>query len=646
MIEMAKWQRELAVFSRVVNTIVLTGNINDQHPVINEHTHTIAAFYPLDLYISKFCQALGYQSIVFYNPIYGFYENNKIAFPVSGVELIDAIVKDYENEVNDKNNYLSAELRNQSDGSRYIYTSCAEDAAHIIELVLSRSDTPVAVVMNYSSRLVARPDDLDNSERSIFMHFQNGALNAKKRRRQNPHTHTDEIIVNQLFLVADKLNDLPAWFYLYNQNIKSIDIPKPDYKTREEVIRKFSNELPDYVSAKTEAKEKYVIKFVGATDGFTVQDIERVFRLTRKWNFNISNIDSAVLLYKHGVYENPWKKLNYERIARAESTIKNRVMGQDYVVKKAVDIIKRAAMGMSDLQSGTTSSKPRGIMFFAGPTGTGKTELAKALTEVVFLDEHNMIRFDMSEYRLEQSDQRLLGAPPGYVGYEAGGQLTNAVREHPFSVLLFDEIEKAHPSILDKFLQILDEGRITDGQGETVYFQDCLIIFTSNLGMTLPSKDDLKVREINVSYENDRDYNVVREKITNGIKHYFNEEIGRPEILNRLGSNILVFNFIREEQVVPIVNKELDNIIANLRLNNHIELIIKDSAKQDLYNFALECLPNGQGGRGIKNMIEEKFVNPLSRLLFDCQTKEGSLVTVERICKDENDQIMVNAVIQ
>ena len=278
----------------------------------------------------------------------------------------------------------------------------------------------------------------------------------------------------------------------------------------------------------------------------------------------------------------------------------------------------------------------------AGPTGTGKTELAKALTELVFLDERNMIRFDMSEYRQEQSDQRLLGAPPGYVGYEAGGQLTNAMREHPFSVLLFDEIEKAHPSIMDKFLQILEDGRITDGRGETVYFQDCLIIFTSNLGITIPSSGNPSVRIQNVSYAKDKDYETVRNKVLDGVKHYFNDELGRPELLNRIGNNILVFDYIREDSIEPILKKQIRNIATNLWGEKHIRLTVSESAVNDLKEFAKADLPKGQGGRGIGNMVEEMLINPLARYMFDHAIIRDTSILVEHVWK-KNTEVNISA---
>ena len=167
--------------------------------------------------------------------------------------------------------------------------------------------------------------------------------------------------------------------------------------------------------------------------------------------------------------ENPWDTLDPTEIKTALDDFRQRVKGQDFALVKTLDVVKRAVTGMAGLQS-SSHAKPKGILFFAGPTGTGKTETAKTLAEKLFGDESCCIRFDMSEYSQSHSDQKLLGAPPGYVGYEAGGQLTNAIKENPFSILLFDEIEKAHPSIFDKFLQILEDGRMTDGQGNTVYF--------------------------------------------------------------------------------------------------------------------------------------------------------------------------------
>jgi len=148
------------------------------------------------------------------------------------------------------------------------------------------------------------------------------------------------------------------------------------------------------------------------------------------------------------------------------------------------------------MQHSSESSKPRGILFLAGPTGTGKTEIVKAIAEALFEDEKTLIRFDMSEYTAEHSDQKLFGAPPGYVGYDNGGQLTNAVKNNPFSILLFDEIEKAHPNIMDKFLQILEDGRMTDGQGNTVYFSETLIFFTSNVGISRETIDPITSRVV------------------------------------------------------------------------------------------------------------------------------------------------------
>ena len=635
MIERSKWQKELSVFGKIVNTIVLTGNVFDQYPVVNEKEQKIQGFCSLEVYVTRTCQSFGYQAIVLYNPIEGFHVIQGLQQQTDAIALIESIVQKNANTQSGQEGNLNLTKRKNIQGQDSLFADSMEDASHIIDWILVNSCTPIAIIVTFSSRMSARPDDLDINERMTFMHFQEGATNAKKNAVVDS-SGNKRFISNQLYLIADKINDLPAWFYLTHPALKGIEIPKPDFRMRNQIVSGYATNFPGYINASDEEKNAFVNTFVGASEGFTTQDIARVFQLAKIGNLTINSVDKAILLYKHGVTDNPWLKLEASRLANAEKQINSRVLGQESVVKLAVDIVKRAAMGMSGLQHSSSSSKPRGILFLAGPTGTGKTELAKALTELIFLDERNMIRFDMSEYRQEQSDQRLLGAPPGYVGYEAGGQLTNAVREHPFSVLLFDEIEKAHPSVLDKFLQVLEDGRITDGRGETVYFQDCLIIFTSNLGMSKRSPDNPGVRIPNVIYEEDREYEVVQEKILSGVKEYFNDELGRPELLNRIGNNILVFDFIRENSLKPIISKQINNIAKNLWAEKHIQLVLTPTAEDDLYNQAVKDLPKGQGGRGIGNMIEEMLINPLARYMFDNNVVRDSIITVEAVYKQNN----------
>lgn len=639
MLERSKWQRELLVFSRLVNTVVLTGNINDQHPIVNEKEQKIQGFCSLEVYLARTCQSLGYQAVLFYNPIDGFYIINGLQQKIDVLELVENTVKAVASgQGNGQNGSLGLTKRKSTVGNDSLFPESIEDAAHIVNLLLTHCNTTIAVIVSFSSRMTARPDDLDMNERFTFMHFHEGALNARKNHAGDPSSQdfqNNSMIQNQLFLIADKINDLPAWYYLSHPSLKNINIPKPDYRMRGQIIAGYAANFPGYKEATDDERKLFNEVFVGSTESFTTQDIARVFQIAKFSNLDIHGIDKAILLYKHGVQDNPWLKLDAKKLAGAEEQIKKRVLGQDVVVKAAVDIVKRAAMGMSGLQHSSSSSKPRGILFLAGPTGTGKTELAKALTELIFLDERNMIRFDMSEYRQEQSDQRLLGAPPGYVGYEAGGQLTNAVREHPFSVLLFDEIEKAHPSVMDKFLQVLEDGRITDGRGDTVYFQDCLIIFTSNLGITIPSPDNPGVRVQNVSYETDKDYQTVKDKILNGVRHYFNDELGRPELLNRIGNNILVFDYIREGSLKPILTKQISSIARNLWSDKHIQLIVNESADDNLFKFAVDDLPKAQGGRGIGNMMEEVLINPLARFMFDNSVTRDTTVTVEGIYKKD-----------
>lgn len=278
-----------------------------------------------------------------------------------------------------------------------------------------------------------------------------------------------------------------------------------------------------------------------------------------------------------------------------------------------LDLVKRAMTGVGSPRRG---GRPRGVAFLAGPTGVGKTELAKTITSLLFGDESAYIRFDMSEFSAEHADQRLIGAPPGYVGYDMGGELTNAIREKPFSVVLFDEIEKAHPRILDKFLQILDDGVLTSGRGDRVYFSEALIIFTSNLGIY--RQDDSGERVPNVLPG--EAFEQVQDKVLSEIERHFKLVLNRPEILNRIGENVIVFDFIRPDIAEQIFDQMVDVILDDIAAQG-IFIEVETTFKSILKDRCLHDLSNG--GRGIRNQIEAYLINPLARGLFDQDAQQG-----------------------
>jgi ATP-dependent Clp protease ATP-binding subunit ClpA len=234
------------------------------------------------------------------------------------------------------------------------------------------------------------------------------------------------------------------------------------------------------------------------------------------------------------------------------------------------------------------------------------------------------IRFDMSEFSAEHADQRLIGAPPGYIGYDVGGELTNAIREKPFSVVLFDEIEKAHPRILDKFLQILDDGVLTSGRGDRVYFSEALIVFTSNLGIYRLGDNGERVANVLPG----EPYEQVREKVHSEIDRHFKLVLNRPEILNRIGENVIVFDFIREEIGLQIFEQMVDATFKDLQQQG-LHVAITPEARQALRALCLRDLSNG--GRGIRNQLEAHLLNPLARTLFDQDAKPGEHFAVSRL---------------
>jgi ATP-dependent Clp protease ATP-binding subunit ClpB len=305
-----------------------------------------------------------------------------------------------------------------------------------------------------------------------------------------------------------------------------------------------------------------------------------------------------------------------QKYLELEKVLEQRVVGQSEAVEAVADAIRRNKAGLSD------AARPLGSFLFLGPTGVGKTELAKTLADFLFNDEKALTRIDMSEYGEKHSVSRLIGAPPGYVGYEQGGQLTEAVRRRPYSVILFDEIEKAHPEVFNVFLQILDDGRLTDGQGRVVDFKNVIIIMTSNLGSDLI----LGAGSGAASSQN------IKIALTELLKQSF-----RPEFLNRIDETV-IFNRLGKGEIGKIVDIQLQRLSERL-LDRKVELSVTTAARERLAQRGYDPL---FGARPLKRTIQADLENPLAKLIIAGKIKDGDRVAAD--CGENAEELTFNKI--
>jgi DNA replication protein DnaC len=332
-------------------------------------------------------------------------------------------------------------------------------------------------------------------------------------------------------------------------------------------------------------------------------------------------IEKAVRVFRFGRETNYWDELGFEKLRSFRTFCEAQVKGQPQAIDKVQTVLVRAR---ADIQrtTGGNPGRPRGALFFAGPTGVGKTRMAQRITEFLFGDRRHMVRFDMSEYAEEYQVSRLYGAPPGYIGFDQGGTLTNAVRTNPFSVLLFDEIEKvgSNTKIFDIFLQVLDDGRLTDSRGTTSQFSESFIIFTSNLGADTANAEEL-----------DRlkgDATARREHFVGAVEEYFIDRLGRPELLNRIGrDNIVVFNFIDSEETArSILLQELRTITDEFNKSYAVRVprlrldVPLDEAAALLYRLDADRI-TAFGGREVSNLVNARVRDELAYAVLEAESR-------------------------
>ncbi|GGB39738.1 chaperone [Sphingomonas metalli] len=587
-----RWVRDLTRFLPLKSQFVLTGNVRDLQ--IRDVGGAAVAAPLSDVLAATLCGA-GYADVVGYDPVGGF-----------------AVLPRPDGSQGDADALLARLGLTPSNGRA---PAGVDLFGTTLERLVGLDGAPVALVADFASRLIVRNDALSPQEQALFTR----ALVLSQSAEARPVGPGRAPRYNCVVWIAEREGDLPDWLTIDNPRLRHIPVAPPDRAARGAVAPSLVRGMPGARDAGQDVVDAAVADLVDATEGMLLVDLSAVAQLARTEGVAVQDVAEAVRRYKVGVTEDAWRKIERERIRGGADTIRRRVVGQDHAVVHMLDIVKRAATGIG---GGRRGGRPRGIAFLAGPTGVGKTELAKTVTELLFGDESAYIRFDMSEFSAEHADQRLIGAPPGYVGYDAGGELTNAVRERPFSVVLFDEIEKAHPRILDKFLQILDDGVLTSGRGDRVYFSEALIVFTSNLGIYSTAPDGS--RRANVTP--DQPFEEVRSRVRAEIGNHFKLVLNRPEILNRFGENVIVFDFIRPAVAEEIFASMVRLVLADAEASGH-RVTLSPEAWDALRHLCTADLSNG--GRGIRNQIEAHLINPLARALFD---REGNApATVRRV---------------
>ena len=579
--------------------VMIDGNVGDVYLDDKNKIVTLREF------LEAMFKDMDYQDIVYWDRVEG------------ATGAIDKLTLTDEVEVEGDAYDLGDEEEETPKAQQGLFKSPAEILNVVYKNVIDKKKK-VAFIINWSEYLFSA-NGLSEDER------QNITLLGKALKDRKIDYLSSDCNESVVVIILNKASGLPLSFYQGNPEVEIVTLQKPDREERKQMVQKIEDSFEVRLKSGTSSLlDNENIDCIDMMEDFTNREIIQLSRMSRKEDK--MSFDKLFYLFKYGEKENPWEKLEQARVKNIKKELAERVVGQDEAIEKIEKTVVKAYMGLTGLHKTSSRSMPKGVFFFVGPTGVGKTELSKALAKFLFGDEQACIRFDMSEYAQENSDQKLIGAAPGYVGYEEGGQLTNAIKEHPFSVVLFDEIEKAakpNPRILDIFLQILEDGRLTDSKGETVYFSDTIIVFTSNLG----------ANQVQASSDKEG----VAKEFIRIVKEYFDQELKRPELLGRIGyNNIVPFNFIQDKEFqYKICKSKLKPVIRGIEEKYKLDLEFEK--EMDAINYILSAVDSAKGGRDILNAINDRLLDPLAMFLFenkdDLRSLRGSKI-ITKVTKE------------
>ncbi|MEV5689694.1 AAA family ATPase [Micromonospora globbae] len=480
------------------------------------------------------------------------------------------------------------------------------DVLAAIRTVLRQGVTSVAFLIDLADLMLSPPDRGGDAERRLL---------GTMARAMSEAAQTGPLR-NLVVLLADDLGALPAWLYRDRPYVQVVEAALPTFDERHVYLHQHVRRFHQAAEAQKVREDLRVL--ANLSEGMAITELDGLWRMSNLQGIPLDEPRTLMKRTLFGPRQDPWRQVRARLAARPAtptertfaSVVEERVIGQPVAVDRVRRALTAATVGIDfAADPHSAEARPKGIFFFVGPTGVGKTELARALTEFVFDDEAALARFDMSTFTEPHSAERLTGAPPGYVGHERGGELTNRVAQRPFSVLLFDEIEKAHNSVFDKFLQVLDDGRLTDALGNTAYFSETIIIFTSNLGAA----------ETYGWYSGGRlpDYDAVTAHFEGAVREHFTTRLGRPELLGRLGGGITVFDILRPEFVERIVHKLLTQLVASaarqgVRLTVDVPSVVARVQQEMARPDALRL-----GVRRIRDVLDRLVREPLVQHVFD-----------------------------